>query len=120
MGCRARPWREHLTIRPLVVLPQAARRIALSRREDLLLFVGDDWAEDHHDVELQDDLDPPILRRRVRQVTRHEAGLCLRLVGDGVDGAKELLPSRSVLQLEDRQFENPLRLLGWHRHHPSG
>jgi hypothetical protein len=27
----------------------------LSRREDWLLFVGDDWAEEHHDVELQDE-----------------------------------------------------------------
>src|SRR5919106_6189394 len=54
MGCRARLcWREHLTIRPLVVLPQA-RRIAV-RREERVLFVGDDWAEDHHDVEVQDE-----------------------------------------------------------------
>jgi hypothetical protein len=48
-------WREHLTIRARVVLLRAARRIALSRREDWLLFVGDDWAEEHHDVELQDE-----------------------------------------------------------------
>jgi hypothetical protein len=53
MGCRARFWREHLTIRSRVFL-QAADRV-VERVEDVrLLFVGDDWAEDHHDVEVQD------------------------------------------------------------------
>ena len=31
----------------------------------LVLFVGDDWAEDHHDVEIQDDQGRVLARRRV-------------------------------------------------------
>ena len=58
MGCRAR-WdrREHLFIRPLAVLPQAADAevVGVQRRESAWLFVGDDWAQDHHDVEFQDE-----------------------------------------------------------------
>jgi transposase len=38
-----------------MVLPQAAGRVPLTRAgETLQLFVGDDWAEDHHDIELMD------------------------------------------------------------------
>ena len=29
--------------------------VSVERRENDLLFVGDDWAEDHHDVEIQDE-----------------------------------------------------------------
>ena len=36
-----------------MVLPLAADVIG-SQTGDVLLFVGDDWAEDHHDVELMD------------------------------------------------------------------
>ena len=31
----------------------------------MLLFVGDDWAEDHHDVEIQDDSGRRLARRRL-------------------------------------------------------
>ena len=55
MGCRARPmWREHSFIRSLIVLPQAADGSDNWDGRGELLFVGDDWAEDHHDVELMD------------------------------------------------------------------
>lgn len=55
MGCRGRrTGRDHLSIRPWwisrglpVLLPE--------RGEAWVLFVGDDWAEDHHDVEVQDE-----------------------------------------------------------------
>jgi transposase len=47
-------WREHLFIRSLMVLPQAALDCAVSRTGEHVLFVGDDWAEDHHDVEVMD------------------------------------------------------------------
>src|SRR4051812_6624107 len=37
-----------------------------SRREGaLMLFVGDDWAEDHHDVEVVDDQGNRLARRRL-------------------------------------------------------
>ena len=47
-GCR----REHLIISSLVVLPGGCRGL---REDTLLVLVGDDWAEDHHDVEVQDE-----------------------------------------------------------------
>ena len=47
--------REHLFIRSLVVLPRAtADMVTAMDGSKGLLFVGDDWAEEHHDVELQD------------------------------------------------------------------
>jgi hypothetical protein len=52
MSCPLRV--EHLFIRSLVVLPRAAHRIVVEEGRTGLLFVGDDWAEEHHDVELQD------------------------------------------------------------------
>jgi hypothetical protein len=30
-----------------------------------MLFVGDDWAEDHHDVEIEDDAGRRLVRRRL-------------------------------------------------------
>jgi len=51
-----RGWREHWSIRPLVVLLQAARVGVRSATGGMpVLFVGDDWSEDHHDVEVQDE-----------------------------------------------------------------
>jgi transposase len=46
-------WCEHWFIRSLMVLPQAAL-VVVSRTGERVLFAGDDWAEDHHDVELMD------------------------------------------------------------------
>jgi transposase len=37
-----------------MVLPQAAVDYVASRTGERVLFLGDDWAEDHHDVELMD------------------------------------------------------------------
>ena len=45
---------EHLTIRPLVALP-GLRGAGRGHGGGALLLVGDDWAEDHHDVEIQDE-----------------------------------------------------------------
>jgi transposase len=56
-----------LIIRSLVALPLAACRIALSRREDWVLLVGDDWAEDHHDVELQDEAGRRLGKARLQE-----------------------------------------------------
>jgi hypothetical protein len=35
--------------------------------EVLMLFVGDDWAEDHHDVEVVDETGTVLARRRFRR-----------------------------------------------------
>jgi hypothetical protein len=33
--------------------------------DPLVLFVGDDWAEAHHDIEIQDETGRPMVRRRL-------------------------------------------------------
>ena len=48
------PAREHLTISPLVMLPRAAEVVSVLAGGGAVLFVGDDWAEEHHDIELVD------------------------------------------------------------------
>ena len=48
-------WREHLIIRLLGFSRWLLEGIAVEDGRNELLFVGDDWAEDHHDVELQDE-----------------------------------------------------------------
>jgi transposase len=40
-----------------------------------MLFVGDDWAEDHHDVELVDDQGRLLARRRLPEGIEGIAGL---------------------------------------------
>jgi transposase len=55
MSCPLVVWREHCFIRSLRVLPHTLLAVMdVEEREKRLLFVGDDWAEDHHDVELMD------------------------------------------------------------------
>jgi transposase len=49
MTCR--PGGEHLAIRSLLSPPRCRCRVGCSEG-DAVLFVGDDWAEDHHDVEI--------------------------------------------------------------------
>jgi transposase len=48
-----------------MVLLQAADEIRLSGRDRMRLFVGDDWAEDHHDVELMDEAGRVLAKRRL-------------------------------------------------------
>jgi hypothetical protein len=59
--------REHWFIRSLMVLPQAAVLVLASRTGERmqLLLVGDDWAEDHHDVELMDEAGRTLARARL-------------------------------------------------------
>jgi Transposase/Transposase IS116/IS110/IS902 family len=55
---------EHLTISPLAVSLRAADR--RNRPEEArMLFVGDDWAEDHHDIEVQDEEGRRLTRARL-------------------------------------------------------
>ena len=39
----------------------------MDRRDRLLLFVGDDWAEEHHDVEVQDEAGAVLVRARLAE-----------------------------------------------------
>jgi transposase len=57
-----------------------------------LLFVGDDWAEDHHDVELQDDSGRVLARRRLVEGIAGIADLHALIVErcEGSDGAQHV------------------------------
>jgi hypothetical protein len=46
--------REHSIIRSPEVLPWLLSDIAGHGQDNAVLFLADDWAEDHHDVEVQD------------------------------------------------------------------
>ena len=53
-------------IRSLVVLPQASQAILSTMDWSTgLLFVGDDWAEEHHDVELQNETGRVLARAKL-------------------------------------------------------
>src|SRR3954464_14038205 len=64
MGCRARRGREHWFIRSLIVLSQAVD-CWIEQGRGMRLFIGDDWAEDHHDVELMDERGKPLAKARL-------------------------------------------------------
>jgi hypothetical protein len=59
--------REHWFIRSLMVLPRAAVLVLASETGERmqLLLAGDDWAEDHHDVELMDEAGRTLARARL-------------------------------------------------------
>jgi Transposase/Transposase IS116/IS110/IS902 family len=57
-------------------------------REDAVLFVGDDWAEDHHDIELVDETGRRLTRARLP---------------DGVDGIGRLHELTGAHTLEDAE-----------------
>ena len=68
MACPpCRTWREHLTISALVVLPRAAECRVGWEWEVEVRCVGDDWAEDHHDVELVDEAGRRLGKARLRE-----------------------------------------------------
>src|SRR4249920_675759 len=48
-----------------MVLPQAADNSASWTGEAMRLFAGDDWAEDHHDVEVMDERGKVLAKRRL-------------------------------------------------------
>ena len=60
-GCRC----EHCLIRSSMVLPQATAGQDRGWEGVLELFVGDDWAEEHHDVELMDPAGRRLARARL-------------------------------------------------------
>lgn len=62
-----------------------------------MLFVGDDWAEDHHDVELVDEAGRRVARRRLEEGVAGIAALH-GLVADHLDPAAE--PDQVVVGIE--------------------
>ena len=81
-------WREHCFIRSLIVLRLATCGGQLEGRVDVLLFVGDDWAEDHHDVEVMDAAGRRLAKARLPEgmagMTRLHA-MIARALGDAVE-----------------------------------
>src|SRR4051794_12922755 len=63
MTCPAKAG-EHLTISPPAV-SSALPTAGADRRGTRMLFVGDDWAEDHHDIEVQDENGRRLARARL-------------------------------------------------------
>jgi transposase len=63
---------------------------AHARRNKTLLFVGDDWAEDHHDVEIQDEAGRKLAARRLPEgaagIARLHELIAAHLAGDGDPG----------------------------------
>jgi hypothetical protein len=59
-------------------------------RREPMLFVGDDWAEGHHDIEIVDDDGQVLVRRRLPEglegVTRLHSLVAAQLPDDRVDG----------------------------------
>src|SRR5215218_8229456 len=79
---------EHLTISPLAV--SSALPTAVSRPEGArMLFVGDDWAEEHHDIEVQDEDGRRLARARLAEgiagLSRLHELIAEHLTDDDVD-----------------------------------
>ena len=63
-----------------------------------MLFVGDDWAEDHHDIELVDDQGRVLTRRRFPEGIEGIAGLHALVVVSA--GFAEAGPAGAAMQAE--------------------
>jgi hypothetical protein len=59
---------EHLTIRS-PALSSTLLMVSEPRLEGVMLFIGDDWAEDHHDIEIVDDAGQVLARKRFSRRT---------------------------------------------------
>jgi hypothetical protein len=72
-----------------MVLPRAADDRYRGREEELRQFVGDDWAEAHHDVELMDSVGRRLAKARLPEgvagMTRLHAMLAEQLGEDAED-----------------------------------
>src|SRR5664279_3037880 len=90
------PRREHLIIRSQVS-PGAVSLVRRALKELLrvLLFIGDDWAEDHHDIEIEDETGRRLAKARLPEglegITRLHA-----LVAEHAPAAWADLPAEQV------------------------
>jgi transposase len=73
-------------------------------REARMLFVGDDWAEDHHDIEVQDDEGRRLARARLPEgiggLTRLHELLAEHLTDDDVDPETGFVAQNVVVGIE--------------------
>jgi hypothetical protein len=79
--------------------PLAPRRSAEVEGALLVLFIGDDWAQAHHDIEIRDETGRRLARRRLSEGIAGVAALH-ELVGQfaGEDVAED--PSRVIVGIE--------------------
>ncbi|MFF4549075.1 IS110 family transposase [Streptomyces sp. NPDC001435] len=85
------------SIRERASLPQAAPASKVSDQESKLLFIGDDWAEDHHDVEVQDETGRKLAAARLPEGVEGIARLLELLAKHGSDN---LDASKVVVSIE--------------------
>src|ERR1700749_1994250 len=74
-----------------------ARGLPVEERERLVLFVGDDWAEDHHDIEIVDETGRRLVHQRLPEGVAGIAGLHA-LIADHLDSDAE--PDQVVVGIE--------------------
>jgi len=69
-----------------------------------LLFIGDDWAEDHHDIEMKDGTGRRLAKARlpegVEGITRFHALVAEHVPADWVDLSPEEVDDRVVIGIE--------------------
>ena len=87
-------------IRSPIVLPLAAEVFRRCGREwRVRLFVGDDWAQDHHDVEVIDEAGKVLARRRLPEGAAGMArlhALAGGFLGEAADDSQVLVGSRPI------------------------
>jgi hypothetical protein len=66
---------EHLTVRSLAVSSTLLKGGIAADRGGRMLFVGEDWAEDHHDVEVMNDRGHRLARKRLAEGVEGITGL---------------------------------------------
>jgi hypothetical protein len=93
---------EHWTISPLAV--SSALPPQESTGEAQMLFVGDDWAEDHHDVEVQDEDGRRLARARLPEgiagLARLHELLAEHLTDDDVDAESGFVAQNVLVGIE--------------------
>ena len=65
-----------------------------------MLFVGDDWAQDHHDVEIVDDQGRRLVRRRLPEGVEGLAGLHALIAASAPGEWADLDPAEAASQVK--------------------
>src|SRR6476660_8650108 len=95
LGCRCR--------RELCVFPLRQAKVLKELRR-VLLIIGDDWAEDHHDLELEDETGRRLAKARLPEelegVTRLHALVAQHAPADWADLPPEEVAGRVVVGIE--------------------
>lgn len=87
---------EHLTIRPWLSSPAAVDVSDAEEGTAGVLFVGDDWAEDHHDVEVVDETGRRLARARLPEGIDGVARLHALIAEHAPEDWAELAPEQAA------------------------